>query len=136
MLSSYATNLASAQPGGEVIDGICAQIDHPEIHALPELMQFIKGPDFPVSCEIRGIRGIEEYFRTGRGSMRLRGKVEIEENESGRSFIIIREVPYGVNRAVLGNVSPNWSARRPSREVSPGYAATFFRRGKPASRSS
>ncbi|TAE75776.1 MAG: DNA gyrase subunit A [Verrucomicrobia bacterium] len=94
-----ATNLAPHNLG-EVIDGICAQIDHPEI-TLPELMQYIKGPDFPVSCEIRGIRGIEEYFRTGRGSMRLRGKVEIEENEGGKSLIVIREVPYGVNRAVL-----------------------------------
>ncbi|WP_367871317.1 DNA gyrase subunit A [Luteolibacter sp. Populi] len=94
-----ATNLAPHNLG-EVIDGICAQIDNPEI-TLPELMHYIKGPDFPVSCEIRGIRGIEEYFRTGRGSMRLRGKVEIEENEGGKSFIVIREVPYGVNRAVL-----------------------------------
>ncbi|CBY13219.1 unnamed protein product [Oikopleura dioica] len=94
-----ATNLAPHNLG-EVIDGICAQIDKPDI-TLPELMQYIKGPDFPVSCEIRGIRGIEEYFRTGRGSMRLRGKVEIEENENGKSFIVIREVPYGVNRAVL-----------------------------------
>lgn len=94
-----ATNLAPHNLG-EVIDGICAQIDNPEI-TLPQLMQHIKGPDFPVSCEIRGIRGIEEYFRTGRGSMRLRGKVEIEENENGKSHIVIREVPYGVNRAVL-----------------------------------
>ncbi|HEY8933418.1 MAG TPA: DNA gyrase subunit A [Rariglobus sp.] len=94
-----ATNLAPHNLG-EVVDGICAQIDKPEI-TLPELMGYIKGPDFPVSCEIRGLRGIEEYFRTGRGSMRLRGKVEIEENENGRSIIVIREVPYGVNRAVL-----------------------------------
>ncbi|WP_193210463.1 DNA gyrase subunit A [Luteolibacter marinus] len=94
-----ATNLAPHNLG-EVIDGICAQIDNSEI-TLEELMQHIKGPDFPVSCEIRGIRGIEEYFRTGRGSMRLRGKVEIEENENGKSIIVIREVPYGVNRAVL-----------------------------------
>jgi DNA gyrase subunit A len=94
-----ATNLASHNLG-EVVDGICAQIDNPEI-TLPELMQHIKGPDFPVACEIRGIRGIEEYFRTGRGSMRLRGKMEIEENPNGRSMIIIRGVPYGVNRAVL-----------------------------------
>jgi DNA gyrase subunit A len=94
-----ATNLAPHNLG-EVIDGICAQIDKPEI-TLPELMGYIKGPDFPVSCEIRGLRGIEEYFRTGRGSMRLRGKVEIEENENGKSIIVIREVPYGVNRAVL-----------------------------------
>jgi len=94
-----ATNLAPHNLG-EVIDGICAQIDKPDI-SLAELMQYIKGPDFPVTCEVRGIRGIEEYFRTGRGSMRLRGKVEIEENENGRSIITIREVPYGVNRATL-----------------------------------
>ena len=94
-----ATNLAPHNLG-EVIDGICAQIDDSEI-TLEGLMQHIKGPDFPVACEIRGIRGIEEYFRTGRGSMRLRGKVEIEENEGGKSIIVIREVPYGVNRAVL-----------------------------------
>ena len=94
-----ATNLAPHNLG-EVIDGICAQIDKPDI-SLPELMQYIKGPDFPVACEIRGIRGIEDYFRTGRGSMRLRGKVEIEENENGKAIITIREVPYGVNRATL-----------------------------------
>jgi DNA gyrase subunit A len=94
-----ATNLASHNLG-EVVDAICAQIDNPEI-TLPELMQHMQGPDFPVGCEIRGIRGIEEYFRTGRGSMRMRGKMEIEENAAGRSHIIIRGVPYGVNRAVL-----------------------------------
>jgi DNA gyrase subunit A len=94
-----ATNLAPHNLG-EVIDGICAQIDKPDI-SLHELMQYIKGPDFPVACEIRGIRGIEDYFRTGRGSMRLRGKVEIEENENGKAIITIREVPYGVNRATL-----------------------------------
>lgn len=94
-----ATNLAPHNLG-EVIDGICAQIDKPEIE-LAELMQYIKGPDFPVACQIRGIRGIEDYFRTGRGSMRLRGRVEIEESETGRSLIVIRDVPYGVNRATL-----------------------------------
>jgi len=94
-----ATNLAPHNLG-EVVDAICAQIDNSDI-TLTELMQYIKGPDFPVPCEIRGIRGIEEYFRTGRGSMRLRGKMEIEENAAGRSFIIIRGVPYGVNRATL-----------------------------------
>jgi len=94
-----ATNLASHNLG-EVVDAICAQIDNPEI-TLPELMQYMKGPDFPVACEIRGIRGIEEYFRTGRGSMRMRGKMEIEETASGKSMIIIRGVPYGVNRATL-----------------------------------
>jgi DNA gyrase subunit A len=94
-----ATNLASHNLG-EVVDAICAQIDNPEI-TLPELMLHMKGPDFPVACEIRGIRGIEEYFRTGRGSMRMRGKMEIEENANGKAMIIIRGVPYGVNRATL-----------------------------------
>jgi DNA gyrase subunit A len=94
-----ATNLASHNLG-EVVDGICAQVDNPEI-TLEELMEHIKGPDFPVACEVRGIRGIEEYFRTGRGSMRMRGKMEIEETSTGASMIIIRGVPYGVNRATL-----------------------------------
>ncbi|RYD37148.1 MAG: DNA gyrase subunit A, partial [Verrucomicrobiaceae bacterium] len=94
-----ATNLASHNLC-EVVDAICAQIDQPDID-LPGLMQYIKGPDFAVPTEIRGIRGIEDYFRTGRGSMRMRGRMEIEENENGRSMIIIREVPYGVNRATL-----------------------------------
>jgi DNA gyrase subunit A len=94
-----ATNLASHNLG-EVVDAICAQIDDPDID-LPGLMQYIKGPDFAVPTEIRGIRGIEDYFRTGRGSMRMRGKMDIEENDNGRSMIVIREVPYGVNRATL-----------------------------------
>ena len=94
-----ATNPASHNLG-EVVDGICAQVDNPEI-TLEELMEHIKGPDFPVACEVRGIRGIEEYFRTGRGSMRMRGKMEIEETSTGASMIIIRGVPYGVNRATL-----------------------------------
>jgi DNA gyrase subunit A len=85
---------------GEVVDAIHAQIDNPEI-TLPELMTHIKGPDFPVPCEIRGIRGIESYFEGGRGSVKMRGKMEISEKESGTSIITITEVPYGVNRAVL-----------------------------------
>jgi len=94
-----ATNLASHNLG-EVVDGICAQIDNPAI-TLPELMQYIKGPDFAVPTEIRGLKGIEEYFRTGRGSMRMRGHMEIVESDTGRAMIIIRGVPYGVNRATL-----------------------------------
>jgi len=85
---------------GEVVDAICALVDNPEISLL-ELMQHIKGPDFPVPCEIRGVRGIESYFATGRGSVRMRGKVEIDENPGGASTITITEVPYGVNRATL-----------------------------------
>lgn len=94
-----ATNLAPHNLG-EVIDGICAQIDNPHITA-DELRAYIKGPDFPTGCEIRGYSGIESYFRTGRGSVRMRGLIEIDETESGKSLLIIREIPYGVNRATL-----------------------------------
>lgn len=85
---------------GEIVDAICAQVDNPEI-TLPELMQFVKGPDFPVACEIRGVKGIESYFATGRGSVKMRGKMEVDEKDSGIAIITITEVPYGVNRATL-----------------------------------
>ncbi|NNC88964.1 MAG: DNA gyrase subunit A [Akkermansiaceae bacterium] len=85
---------------GEIVDALCAQIDNPEI-SLPELMQHVKGPDFPVPCEIRGVKGIESYFATGRGSVKMRGKMEVDEKDSGASIITITEVPYGVNRATL-----------------------------------
>ena len=85
---------------GEIVDALCAQIDNPEI-TLPELMQHVKGPDFPVACEIRGVKGIESYFATGRGSVKMRGKMEVDEKESGTAIIMITEVPYGVNRATL-----------------------------------
>ncbi|MCH2062604.1 MAG: DNA gyrase subunit A [Roseibacillus sp.] len=85
---------------GEIVDALCAQVDNPEI-TLPELMQFVKGPDFPVACEIRGVKGIESYFATGRGSVKMRGKMEVDEKESGTATITITEVPYGVNRATL-----------------------------------
>ena len=67
---------------GEIVDALCAQIDNPEI-TLPELMQFVKGPDFPVACEIRGVKGIESYFATGRGSVKMRGKMEVDEKDNG-----------------------------------------------------
>src|ERR671910_159232 len=63
---------------GEVIDGICAQIDNPGI-TIPELMKFIKGPDFPTGGMILGIEGTRNYFHTGRGSVRLRGRVGSEQ---------------------------------------------------------
>lgn len=85
---------------GEVIDGVCAQIDNPAI-TLKELMVHIKGPDFPTGCMVCGLEGIRDYFRTGRGSVKARGKVEIEEVKSGKEQIIIREIPYNVNRALL-----------------------------------
>jgi DNA gyrase subunit A len=84
----------------EVIDGICAQIDNPDI-TLDELMQHVKGPDFPTGCVICGVGGIRQYFETGRGSMKVRGKAGVEELKGGREQIVITEIPYGVNRATL-----------------------------------
>ena len=85
---------------GEVVDGVCAQIDNPNI-STEELMAHIKGPDFPTGCTICGMAGIRDYFRTGRGSIRVRGKVEIETDDRGREKIILLEIPYNVNRATL-----------------------------------
>ena len=84
----------------EVIDGICAQIDNPDI-TLDELMQHVKGPDFPTGCVICGVNGIRQYFETGRGSIKVRGKAGIEELKGGREQIVITQIPYGVNRATL-----------------------------------
>ena len=84
----------------EVIDGICAQIDDPDI-ALDELMKYVKGPDFPTGCAICGVSGIKQYLETGRGSMKVRGKAGIEELKGGREQIVITEIPYNVNRATL-----------------------------------
>jgi len=84
----------------EVIDGICAQIDDPEI-TLDELMKHVKGADFPTGCAICGVSGIKQYLETGRGSMKVRGKVGIEELKGGKEQIVITEIPYNVNRATL-----------------------------------
>ncbi len=84
----------------EVIDGICAQIDNPDI-TLDELMKHVKGPDFPTGCAICGASGIKQYLQTGRGNMKVRGKAGVEELKGGREQIVITEIPYNVNRATL-----------------------------------
>jgi DNA gyrase subunit A len=84
----------------EVIDGICAQIDDPEI-SLDNLMKHVKGPDFPTGCAICGVSGVRQYLETGRGSMKVRGKAGIEEIKAGKEQIVITEIPYNVNRATL-----------------------------------
>src|ERR1700722_11145251 len=94
-----ATNMAPHNLG-EVIDGVCAQIDNPEI-SVEQLMQHIKGPDFPTGCTICGLAGIKQYFDTGRGAVKIRGKVGLEEMKGGREQIVITAIPYNVNRAVL-----------------------------------
>ena len=94
-----ATNIPSHNLG-EVIDGLCAKIENPQI-TVEEIKEFIKGPDFAGACEIRGYKGIDNYFRTGRGSVKIRGVMDVQETSSGTSQIIIKQVPHGVNRATL-----------------------------------
>jgi DNA gyrase subunit A len=94
-----ATNMAPHNLG-EVVDGICAQIDNPEITIL-ELMKHVKGPDFPTGSMICGREPIKQYFETGRGSMKVRGKMGLEQLKGGREQIVVTEIPYNVNRAVL-----------------------------------
>lgn len=85
----------------EVIDGCVAYIDNPEIDTLG-LMQHIKGPDFPTGGIILGNKGIKQAYETGRGLITIRSKARIEE-KNGRNYIIVDEVPYGVNTQELKN---------------------------------
>ncbi|MSU40248.1 MAG: DNA gyrase subunit A [Pedosphaera sp.] len=85
---------------GEIIEGICAQIDSPGI-TVKQLMKHIKGPDFPTGCTVCGLAPITQYFETGRGSMKVRGKLGVEQMKNGKDQIVITEIPYNVNRAVL-----------------------------------
>jgi DNA gyrase subunit A len=84
----------------EVIDGICAQIDDPEI-TFDELIKHVKGPDFPTGCVICGTDGVRQYLEKGRGSFKVRGKAGVEELKGGREQIVVTQIPYGVNRATL-----------------------------------
>ncbi|MDE5630589.1 MAG: DNA gyrase subunit A [Bacilli bacterium] len=86
---------------GEVIDGCVAYIDNPEI-TTEDLMKFIKGPDFPTGGIILGNKGIKQAYETGRGSITIRSRAEIEEHGS-HSNIVITEVPYGTNTYELKN---------------------------------
>ena len=86
---------------GEVIDGCVAYIDNPDID-LDGLMQYIKGPDFPTGATILGNAGIRRAYETGRGTITIRSKASIEE-KNGKQYIIIDEVPYGVNTLELKN---------------------------------
>ena len=101
--TGIAVGMATNMPPhnlGEVIDGICAQIEDPAI-SIPGLMKFIKGPDFPTGGFICGIEGIKNYFETGRGSIKLRGKIGSEELKGNREQLVITEIPFNVNRAAL-----------------------------------
>ena len=91
-----ATNMAPHNLG-EVCDGICAYIDNPDID-VEELMQYIKGPDFPTGGLIMGRQGIVDAYTTGRGRVVVRAKTEIEVNDKGQETIVVTEIPYMVNK--------------------------------------
>lgn len=85
---------------GEVVDGTIAYIDNPDI-TIDELMTHIKGPDFPTAGILLGKSGIKEAYRTGRGRIKIRSKVEMETTKKGRKQIVVTEIPYMVNKSKL-----------------------------------
>jgi DNA gyrase subunit A len=91
-----ATNMAPHNLS-ECCDAICAYIDNPEI-TVEELMQYVKGPDFPTGGIIQGYQGIRDAFENGRGRIVIRSKTDIEVSESGRETIVVTEIPYMVNK--------------------------------------
>lgn len=84
----------------EVLNGIIAKIDNPDI-TLDEMMEYIKGPDFPTRASIMGKRGIRSAYETGKGKIIVRAKTQIEEHKDGTSSIIVTELPYQVNKKML-----------------------------------
>ncbi len=85
---------------GETIDAACMVLDNPDV-TTEELMTVLPGPDFPTGGMIMGRKGIVDAYETGRGSMTIRAKCEIEEKKNGRYLIIVKEIPYAVNRSRL-----------------------------------
>ncbi len=101
--SGIAVGMATNIPPhnlNEVVDACIAYIDNPDI-TIPELMKYIKGPDFPTGGIIMGTKGIRETYETGRGHIVVRSKVEIKKTSNGREQIVITELPFGVNKAKL-----------------------------------
>lgn len=101
--SGIAVGMATNIPPhnlGEVIDGVICMIDNPDC-TIDDLMQHIKGPDFPTGGIILGRRGIREAYYTGHGRIEVRAKTNIEEMPNGRSRIVVTEIPYQVNKAKL-----------------------------------
>ncbi len=99
--NGIAVGLATSIPPhnlGEVIDGVITMIDNPETD-VEDLIEIIKGPDFPTGAEIMGMEAIKTAYRTGRGRVRVRSKAEIEEIRKGKMAIVVTEIPYQVNKA-------------------------------------
>ena len=101
--SGIAVGMATNIPPhnlGEVVDGLVAMIDEPEI-TIDELMDYIHGPDFPTGAQILGRAGIRKAFLTGRGSVIMRAKAHFEDMAAGKTQIIVTEIPYMVNKSRL-----------------------------------
>lgn len=102
---------------GELVDGTLAVIENKDIDVL-ELTNYIKGPDFPTGAIIDGRAGIIEAYKTGRGKIKVRGKVSIEEQKSGKANIIITEIPYQLNKASLIEKIANLAREKKITEIS------------------
>jgi len=101
--SGIAVGMATSIPPhnlNEVIDGTIMMIDNPDVQT-DDLIECIKGPDFPTGAIIMGKEGIRSAYRTGRGKVIVRAKAVIEHNSKGRAFIVVNEIPYQVNKAKL-----------------------------------
>ncbi|OFV71198.1 DNA gyrase subunit A [Acetobacterium wieringae] len=101
--SGIAVGMATNIPPhnlGEIIDGTMAFIDDPDI-SIDELMKYVKGPDFPTAGIVLGKSGIKSAYRTGRGRIKVRGKVDVVTTKKGKKQIIITEIPYMVNKSKL-----------------------------------
>ena len=101
--NGIAVGMASNIPShnlGEVIDAACALVDNPDL-SVTDLMQYIPGPDFPTGATIMGRKGIHDAYHTGRGSVIVRSKTEIEDIKKDRQAIIVKEIPYQVNKAKM-----------------------------------
>lgn len=101
--SGIAVGMATNVPPhnlGEVIDGVIAYIDDKDI-SIMDLLKHIKGPDFPTGGRIMGMRGIVDAYNTGRGIIKVRGRMHIEQTKKGKQQIIVSEIPYQVNKTTL-----------------------------------
>ncbi len=101
--SGIAVGMATNIPPhnlGELCDGLLHQLDHPGCD-VRDLIGLVRGPDFPTGAAIYGGKGLVEAYTTGRGSIKIRGKVEVEERKKGQQAVVIREIPYALNKSSL-----------------------------------
>lgn len=101
--SGIAVGMATNIPPhnlGELCDGLLLILDHPDC-SINDIIQFVKGPDFPTGAAIYCGKGLIDAYSTGRGSIKIRGKVEVEDRKKGQVAIVIREIPYALNKSSL-----------------------------------